>query len=170
VPSVVRFSLFHRDRSPWANGICVALLNGMLAIGCFVTFFGTLGVVTEINARYLARHGNSTHAVHFPYLPLLISYAIIYLVVWIWIGRRLPVAGRVRFRTLMIGAGPLFCLSFLGYAAAAGVMVLDLVTHDERFSVAGVFLWGFLATITLGSAVTSVAITYACRSAATIAK
>lgn len=148
----------------WSDGVRIALMNVLLAAGCSGTFLGTLAAISALNERGLARNGSSAQDIPFPYMTLLVSYAVICPAVWVWIGWRLPATGQPRFWTSLIGAIPMVGLSLVGYAAAACVSIVIAIS-PESFPIAGVFVFAFLATLVLFAAVTNIGLVFACRSA-----
>ena len=147
---------FVYDSNPWENGLRLALLNVALAVFCIVSFLGTLLVVTSLNRLNPNRVGSPFSEVPVPYPLLLLLYAIMFLISWVRFGHRLPYAGRARFRTALVGTGPLFGLSLLGYIAAVGALISD------EIPAASFFVFGGLLTLILLAGIACVCLICLC--------
>ena len=146
--------LFQLGRNPWTSGLLLALLNAALAVFSVASFMGVLFVVSWLNQLRLADHSASSE-LPFPYPALMLLDAMLFLVAWIWFGRRLPNVGRERFITALVGAAPLFGLSLLGYAGVLGGLVFEQVSPG-RIPVGSFFVFGGIATLILFAGMTCV--------------
>lgn len=148
--------LFQPGRNPWRNGLRLALLNGTLAAFCIGSFLGVLWIVSWLNQLRLAIYGPSSE-LPFPYPVLLLLYAVLCLIAWVWFARRLPNARRARIITALVGSVPFFGLSLLGYVGVIGALIFHAL--DPGAIPAGSFyVFGAIATLILFAAMTCVAL------------
>jgi hypothetical protein len=145
------------SQNPKANGLRLALLNTLLAAFCIVSFLGVLTVITAINQNIYANGGAPADAIPFPFPLLLLLYAALFPVVWMWFGGRLPGSQRERSVTAWLGAVPLFGLSFLGYISMVGAIIVNQV-NPQTIPIATVFVSGGMATLILLAGIVCVGI------------
>jgi hypothetical protein len=149
------FRLFQPGQNPWSNGLRLALLNATLAAFSVISFMGVLYTISWINQLRFAKGASPSSELPFPYLVLMLLYAILFLVVWIWFGRRLHGIWQERIITVLIGSAPLFVLSVLGYAGVIGAVVFNEMNPDT-VPAGSVFVFGGISTLILFAGVTCV--------------
>lgn len=143
-------------QNPWTNGWRLALLNAGLAAFCIISFMGILFAVELLsNWRMVANGGDPSAEIPFPYLLLLALYALIYLLAWLWFGRRLSGTQPERRLTALVGVSPLLALSLLGYTAAAVILILNIF-GIFIMPVGSIFAFGFMATLILFASLTCI--------------
>lgn len=143
-----RYRLFILSHNPWANGLRLALLNAVLAGFCVASFLGTLVAVVWLSRWRLARSGDPSTSVPFPYPLLLLLYVLMFLGAWWWYGRRLPGSRRARLQAALVGALPLVGLSLLGYVGVGRMLLLGDFTAASMLG-ASVFIYAAIATLIL---------------------
>ena len=139
--------LLRSTQTPWANGLRLAVLNAGLAAFSIVSFLGVLAIVSWINQLRLAS-GNNSSALPFPYLLLMLLYAILFLLAWGSFGRGLSGSWREKIITVLLGCAPLFVLSALGYAGVFGAVLFNEMNPDV-VPAGSVFVFGGISTVIL---------------------
>ncbi len=142
------FRLFLPGQNPWGNGLRLALLNAVLAAFSVLSFLGVLSIISWINQLQYARGAGPSSELPFPYPVLMLLYAILFIIAWIWFGRRLTGTRRERIIATLVGSVPLFGLSILGYVSVIAAFVLNGINSDPM-SGAGTFVFGGISTLIL---------------------
>ena len=142
------FRLLQPGQNPWVNGLRLALLNATLAACSTISFLGVLSIISWINQLRFANGASPSSELPFPYLVLMLVYAILFLVAWVWFGRRLPGTRREKIIAGLVGSAPLFVLSLLGYAGVFGAVVFNEMNPDT-IPAGSVFVFGGIATLIL---------------------
>ena len=133
--------------NPWINGLRLALLNIMLAAFSGCSFIGVLSFVAWLNRLGLANDSTSSE-VPFPYPALMLMYSILFFAAWFLFARRLTNGRRERTITTLVGAGPLFGMSLLGYAGVIGALAFDEF-NPGLIPTGSFFVFGGIATLIL---------------------
>lgn len=139
--------LFQSGGNPWINGLRLALLNITLAAFSGCSFMGVLFFVARLNRLGLANDSTSSE-VPFPYLVLMLMYLILFFAAWFLFARHLTNGRRERTITILVGAGPLFGMSILGYAGVIGLLVFDEF-NPGLIPTGSFFVFGGIATLIL---------------------
>lgn len=147
------FHLFRPGQNPWANGLRLALLNATLAAFSIISFMGVLSIISWINQLRFASGTSPSSELPFPYLVLMLLYAILFLVAWVWFGRCLPGTRREKIIAVLVGSAPLFVLSVLGYAGVIGAVVFNEMNPDT-VPAGSVFVFGGISTLILFAGIT----------------
>lgn len=146
-------NLLQLSQNPKANGLRLALLNGLIATFCVVSFFGVLLIISLFNQRIYVTDGSASAEIPFPYPLLMLLYVVMFLITWIWFGRGLPSSHRDKMITALIGTSPLFGLSLLGYVSVIGVIIFNKL-NPGMIPIASVFVFGFISTLILFAGLT----------------
>src|SRR5512138_113051 len=147
------FRLFQPGQNPWVNGIRLAFLNAVLVAFSILSFLGVLYLISWINQFRYANGANPSSELPFPYLVLMLLYAVVFLAAWIWFGRRLHGTRQEWIVTGLIGAGPLFVLSVVGYLGVGGGLVLKEMNPDI-IPAASFFVFGGISTLIMFAGIT----------------
>ncbi len=141
------FRLFQPGANPWLNGLRLALLNIALAAFSACSFMGVLFFVARLNRLALANDSTSPE-LPFPYPVLMLMYSILFLAAWFLFAHRLTNGRRERAIATLVGAGPLFGMSLLGYAGVIGALVFDEF-NPGVIPAGSFFVFGGIATLIL---------------------
>lgn len=147
------FRLFQPGQNPWTNSLRLAFLNAVLAAFSAFSFLGVLYLISWINHLRYASGANSSSELPFPYPILMLLYAVLFPVAWIYFGRRLSGTRQERIITGLIGAGPLFALSVVGYLGVGGGLVLNEMNPDI-IPAASFFVFGGISTLIMFAGIT----------------